>query len=162
MATKKGQGKTVKKAAKKKAAARRTTIKKGSATKKTTDKKRVTKKQVHKKARAKTVRAKTSKKQRAMKKSSNSKRVPLVRVEGGLRFWVHNGQVLGDLVELKDALAKMDKETFLHHVNAMKNDFAVWVKDVLDDAECARDIAKSKTAKTMVRHIEKALKKYIY
>ena len=44
----------------------------------------------------------------------------------------------------------------------MKNDFAVWVKEVLNDVQCAQDIAASKTAKTMVRRIEKALKKYIY
>jgi len=47
----------------------------------------------------------------------------MVNVEGAMCFWVNNGAVLKNLIELRDALNTMSDETFAHHVSAEKNDF---------------------------------------
>ena len=51
-------------------------------------------------------------------------------------------------MELPPALRKMSKETFAHHVNAERNDFANWIEHVVDERKLAQDVRKltSKTA----------------
>jgi len=63
-------------------------------------------------------------------------------------FWVHKGPVLKSLKELKTALGKMKKETFVHHVSESKNDFGKWVNDVIGNKKLGKSIksAKSKSA----------------
>lgn len=60
-------------------------------------------------------------------------------------FWVNNGPVLKNLDELCNALPNMKKEAFKHHVNNEKNDFSIWVRDILKDTKLAEDIAKIKS-----------------
>jgi len=54
-------------------------------------------------------------------------------------------------------LAKMEKEVYAHHVTKEKNDFADWVEQVLEDAECAAAMRGRRTpsgARTVVvRHL---------
>jgi len=40
-----------------------------------------------------------------------------------------------NMAELADAFEVMSDESFNHHVNGKKNDFATWVKDILHDDE---------------------------
>ena len=75
-------------------------------------------------------------------------------------FWLSDGQILNSLVALKDALGKMDKTTYAHHVTASKNDFAEWVEQVLDDTECAQSLRGAKTATAAKSVVVKHLKDY--
>ncbi len=75
-------------------------------------------------------------------------------------FWVNNGPVLKNLKDLKKSLLTMSKDTFSYHVNKEKNDFAVWIKNVLQDEILANKLTKIKTLKTMSKAVGEGLKKY--
>ncbi len=45
-------------------------------------------------------------------------------------FWCHDGRVLRNLRELKDALEMMSDENYAYHANKDKNDFSNWIKEV--------------------------------
>ncbi|MCK5476034.1 MAG: hypothetical protein KAI71_05660 [Candidatus Pacebacteria bacterium] len=89
-----------------------------------------------------------------------TKKNDLVNAQDDQCFWVCNGSVLRNIKDLKDSLSKMDKETFLNHVNKEKNDFATWVKEILEDETLSKKISKNKTVKTMIKTINDRLKKY--
>lgn len=80
-------------------------------------------------------------------------------------FWVSNGPVLKNISELTEGLKNMSPQTFLHHVNQQKNDFANWIKDAIGDSILAEQISKMKTkaaiqkaVTTRVEALQKALK----
>jgi len=75
-------------------------------------------------------------------------------------FWVHNGPVLSNLKDLLRAFSYMTETQFSHHVNKEKNDFSEWVKTVLLDEECAKELSKASTPKKAVQVVEKNLKDY--
>lgn len=62
------------------------------------------------------------------------------------RFYCHNGDILNNIYELKDALDRMDSPTFQHHVTEEKNDFARWVREVLGDDKLAGDLSRCSEA----------------
>ncbi|MBW6440591.1 hypothetical protein K0B03_00990 [Patescibacteria group bacterium] len=93
-----------------------------------------------------------------MKKET--KKNDLTNAEDEKCFWVCNGTVLRNINDLKESLSKMDKETFLNHVNKEKNDFAEWIKKVINEEKLSRKISKSKTIKAMTKVIADELKKY--
>ena len=74
-------------------------------------------------------------------------------------FWSCDGSIIRNIEDLKNALLKMDKKSFNHHVNKEKNDFANWVKEVIGDDVLANKVKKSKTIKTIIKAIEDSLKK---
>ncbi len=47
-------------------------------------------------------------------------------------FRLSDGKILRNLQDLKEALQEMDDKTFYEHVNSEKNDFANWVRDLID------------------------------
>ena len=55
-------------------------------------------------------------------------------------FWSHDGQVLSDMRELKDALFNMSDQTFAYHSNEIKKDFSKWVREVIGDEKLAADL----------------------
>jgi len=114
-----------------------------------------TKKVVKKATAKKTLPATNSKvtKKAAAKKS-------LVYAKNEHSFWTKDGQILNSLVALNNALVKMDKSVFNHHVVKDRNDFAVWVDVVLCDQACAQDLAKAKTASSAAKIVAKHLKTY--
>lgn len=75
------------------------------------------------------------------------------------RFVLKDGRVLKDLVELSHALEHMSDDVFSHHINAAKNDFRSWVKDVFGKNELAAQLEKAKTRADMqlavLKHIVK-------
>lgn len=75
--------------------------------------------------------------------------------------FVLNGTTLTNLYELIDALETMNDETFRHHVNAVKNDFAQWVQDVFSEHGLAHELRRCSTpqahAQTIVNHIVQRL-----
>lgn len=98
----------------------------------------------------------------AAKKVSKKKtdKQPLRVAPAEQAFWVNDGTILDSLVHLEEALAAMQKAVYQYHVTDEKNDFAVWVREVLQDDACATELAAASTpakAKVIVRRY---LKKY--
>lgn len=139
---------TKKSSSKAKKASKKSTAKKKSAVKK---------KSTATKSRKKTTKKKVAKKSTATKSNARSPKA-LVCADGKECFWTTDGQILKDLIELRDALKSMDEKVFAAHVNRERNDFAEWVEQVLKDAECAAALRKSRkprTARTVVvRHLK--------
>ena len=75
------------------------------------------------------------------------------------RFVLKDGRVLKDMVELAHALEHMSDEVFNHHVNAFKNDFRNWARDVFSQKELAAELEKAKTRSDLqlavLKHIVK-------
>lgn len=46
--------------------------------------------------------------------------------------------------ELADDLATMTDESFAYHVNAEKNDFVNWVRDIIGDKKLLEDLVGAK------------------
>ncbi len=80
------------------------------------------------------------------KRSAQTSKRVLTRAYGDQCFWMNDGKVLADLVELERALKEISKDTFAYHVSADRNDFADWVEFVLADAELAHTLRDVKTA----------------
>lgn len=64
-------------------------------------------------------------------------------------FWVKGGTPIKNLHELVKELQNMNEETFKHHVNDQKNDFARWVKDIVQDDLLAARLKNIKDKKAM-------------
>lgn len=72
-------------------------------------------------------------------------------------FYLNNGIVLRDAYELLEALNNISSETFSHHVNAEKNDFYNWTKEVLNDNLLAKRLLTAKSQSEMALAVEKRL-----
>ncbi len=72
-------------------------------------------------------------------------------------FLLHNGKAVKSLSELVEVLKTIDDSIFSFHVNANKNDFGNWIKDVLKDFELASKIANIKTKEGLIKEIESKL-----
>lgn len=92
--------------------------------------------------------------------TGGTKKKPLVIVSGEMRFWVNNGSALSSMKDLRDALRTMSEEQFLHHAGMGRNDFSMWISDVLGDKSCAADVSKAKSIKEALATVEKYLKTY--
>lgn len=82
------------------------------------------------------------------KKTGGKEKHALVCAPGEQCFWLTDGRVLANLVELRDALASMSDDVFTYHVTKERNDFADWIDQVLLDPELASAFRKSKKANT--------------
>ena len=58
-------------------------------------------------------------------------------------FRCQDGSVFRNMTDLRNALARMADDTFAHHSNAEKKDFAKWVREVIEDNKLARDLENS-------------------
>jgi hypothetical protein len=68
-------------------------------------------------------------------------------------FWSNDGRILHNLKELADGLNGMSDETYAFHANAEKNDFANWVRDIIKDANLAKDLLKAKNRPQAARMV---------
>lgn len=76
-------------------------------------------------------------------------------------FWVHNGPILSDLVELRNALEnEITDEQFNHHVTPERNDFAAWIRESLGDGHCATEVESAKKKSTVIKRIDQCLRRY--
>jgi hypothetical protein len=82
-------------------------------------------------------------------------------------FWMHMGQEIKNLKELAKTLEDTPPKSFKMHVNENKNDFANWIKNVLEDTDLAEELYKttdfSKTVelvKARVSWLEAQVKKF--
>ncbi len=76
-------------------------------------------------------------------------------------FWVTDGQILNNLLDLESALSAMEKAVFSHHVTKEKNDFADWVEYVLEESECAQALRKARTQKPAHTVVVRYVKRYV-
>ncbi len=63
-------------------------------------------------------------------------------------FWINNGPVVASLTELASAVKTLSGEQFTHHVNKEKNDFAVWVHEVVGDSTLASKLQKTRSQRS--------------
>jgi hypothetical protein len=73
-------------------------------------------------------------------------------------FWVHEGPVFSSLKDMAAALPKLTAQSFAHHVNEAKNDFADWVEFVVGDKELADAVRGTKTPKQIMVSLDRRLK----
>jgi Family of unknown function (DUF5752) len=77
-------------------------------------------------------------KQEAKLKSDAHKFLTIVSEE--YVFRCHDGRVLKNMKELREALAVMTDETFAYHSSSEKKDFSNWVRDIIGDEELAKEL----------------------
>ncbi|MEM2131165.1 MAG: hypothetical protein QXR96_01450, partial [Candidatus Woesearchaeota archaeon] len=72
-------------------------------------------------------------------------------------FVLKDGSKLYSIKELYEKLAfnLIDEETFKHHVNENKNDFADWIKNVFNKEELSNQVRAIKTKKELLNLLEK-------
>tara|TARA_Y100000310_G_scaffold345591_1_gene467002 strand:- start:2552 stop:2926 length:375 start_codon:yes stop_codon:yes gene_type:complete len=78
-------------------------------------------------------------------------------------FVLNDGKRLKSIYDLIDSLEDMAQDTFTHHVNEMKNDFASWVEDIFDEKNLSKELKKIhdklETQRTLLNHMVKELRK---
>jgi len=60
--------------------------------------------------------------------------------QNGKEFILSDGKKIASIPELAHELFTMNDQTFTHHCNAHKNDFATWISDVFAQKQLAREI----------------------
>lgn len=85
--------------------------------------------------------------------SSKQAATMLGPVQPQVVFHLKDGQKVDSLQALHKALMTMDQGTFDHHVASTKNDFALWVQDVVKDAELASVLRRHGTRASAARTV---------
>lgn len=88
------------------------------------------------------------------------KKSKLLIASGASAFWVHQGPVLRSLWDLAKFLEIITEEQFVYHVKQGRNDFARWVKEILQDKICAVALARAKTRSAALAAARRALARY--
>ena len=74
-------------------------------------------------------------------------------------FFVQDGMVLKNVLDLSKQLDKMTDDVFRHHVNEIRNDFSNWIKNVFKEEKLAKELLKTtdkdKTQIIILKHIIK-------
>lgn len=92
---------------------------------------------------------------------SRGKKAPMVVCEEQRCFWSNHGPIACSLKELLYIVEnETNDEQFGYHVNPERNDYAVWVRDVVRDRACATALGKAKKRATFVKALKTTLKKY--
>lgn len=122
--------------------------------------KRATKRATKKSARkAATKRVSTKK---ATPKKKRGGKQPIIHAQGKQCFWVHDGPVLTNLMDLHNALHEMDDACYTYHAEGEANDFAEWVEWVLQDSTCANALRRAKQRPTAASVVKRRLTHYEY
>jgi len=74
-----------------------------------------------------------------------------------LYFYTADGSTIRSLEELPNALARMDDDTYLRHVEEKKNDFSNWVRDVLELPQLARNLEEAANRTTSIGIVKRTL-----
>jgi hypothetical protein len=79
-------------------------------------------------------------------------------------FRVANGTIVKNLKELDMAIENMSDETFKCHVSEVRNDFSIWIREVIKDENLANELLQTKdrcrTQLLILRRIVEILTKY--
>jgi ABC-type multidrug transport system permease subunit len=94
----------------------------------------------------------------AGKPSEEEQNNPLLsKLEPHQYFVLSSGNIVKSYKELVQMLDSMDSETFQYHVGKDKNDFYLWIKNVLKAEDVAKKIEKTKDRKSMSKILKKFL-----
>lgn len=107
--------------------------------------KKVAKKAIAKKVAVKKVINKAPAKKKAVKKVAPKKK--LIRQEQ--YFFLKDGTIIKSIEQLAKIMDEMHDDTFYHHVNDERHDFANWINDVFEEVELANQLMEAE------RHKEK-------
>lgn len=77
-------------------------------------------------------------------------------------FYAVNGSVSYSLLDLYSELGTMLEEEFSYHSDPEENHFSNWIKDVLQDEECAESLRKANTRRKARATLKKHLDKYSF
>ena len=58
-------------------------------------------------------------------------------------FYLCDGNVIKNVLDLSKHIEKMSDEVFGHHVNDMKNDFSSWINDIYSDEKLANNMLET-------------------
>ena len=75
----------------------------------------------------------------------------------GHYFKLRNGQELKSLNDLRKSLSYMNDEDFNHHVNQERNDFAIWIKEALQNIELYEKIKNIHTKEELLATLQNPL-----
>ena len=101
------------------------------------------------------------KKKKVKKKKAAIKKDILKDTNPEHYFFVQDGTVLKNVLELSRQLDKMADEIFMHHVNEMRNDFSNWIKDVFKEEKLAKELLKTTDKdKTQIIILEHIIRKF--
>jgi len=78
----------------------------------------------------------------------------LSRVPEDKVFWCTDGQILKDMNDLRDSLTNMSDQTFTYHSNEMKQDFSVWIREIVGDEKLANDLESASTRERALFAVE--------
>ncbi|OGM02085.1 hypothetical protein A3K72_00025 [Candidatus Woesearchaeota archaeon RBG_13_36_6] len=73
-------------------------------------------------------------------------------------FYSIDGKIIKSLADLHLALKLMDEKHFYFHVNEEKNDFANWIRDVLEERELSDRIGLHKNRENVLADLSTFLK----
>jgi choline kinase len=73
-------------------------------------------------------------------------------------FWINNGPIVGNLLDLYEALAYMSDEQFTYHTERTGNDFTIWISDIIGEPTLAKKVSRAKTREQMRTAIRSHLK----
>ncbi len=90
------------------------------------------------------------------KKKTEKKHAPL-NAKPEHYFILITGVPLKNLKELSNALENMNEWVFSHHVNDTRNDFSIWVKDILGETELSEEIRPMRNTRELEAKILKHL-----
>lgn len=69
-------------------------------------------------------------------------------------FRCHDGRVVKNLDELATSLREMSPQTYHYHVSRGRNDFSLWVTDVIGDVALSRELEKATTSTTAASMVD--------
>lgn len=74
-------------------------------------------------------------------------------------FFLKDGRVLKDVVELAECLESISDDIFFHHVNDSRNDFSNWIRDIFGNIVLSEEIYAIKEPRKVqliiLKHIAK-------
>jgi len=74
-------------------------------------------------------------------------------------FWINSGPIVRNLEGLLGVLENLEDDKFSYHVNKDKNDFAVWIREVVEDNTLAKTAANAKTKNAMSKVLKERIDK---
>jgi len=95
-------------------------------------------------------------------KSKTSLRRLIRNVPKEHAFFTSDGTRLLNLLDLADKLEALSEEQFTHHVDQHKDDFHVWVRDIMNEMELAKELLESKNkddhTRIVLKHIVRKIR----
>ncbi len=85
----------------------------------------------------------------------------LRQVKDDRAFRLHMGTSIRSLKELAEALDLMADRSFAHHVTGARNDFGIWIKDVIGDDELARSVAKLQNREAILKKVDDRIEELV-